>query len=229
MKALGLILALAAGHDTEAEVRFLAVDAPRLELTLDDGAGVPRRLSLHAHAPSPRIRLGRRGGILRLSREGRDADGIPGLVTAVAAPIPARGGAFLAIVRGRGDRLAMRILPDPEEPGPPGAHRFVNLCERRLGLDLPGAREILPPGGDRQLHPAVKAGTYGQGRLLVADADGWRVAGNLRWLQPKDTNCLWLVMPEPSGADGIVFRSIEEGPGGGKARVADGGRSAASR
>lgn len=192
------------------EVRALSFDEPRIALAVADDAGKPQPLVLHSHALTHGLRLRCPEGRLTLFREGKDAEGKPALIPAVAAAVPPAGGTFLAVVHGRGEQLAMSLIPDTGNRTGGGTLRFFNLCNRPLGLNFPGAREVLPAGRDFLLRPAVKAEDYGQGQFLLADGEEWKVAGGLRWLQLEDVRTLWFVMPDPSQPGLVVFRGIEE-------------------
>lgn len=192
------------------EVRALSFDEPRIALAVEGADGKPQPLALHSHALTHGLKLRCPEGRLTLFREGKDAEGKPALVPAVSAPVPPEGGTFLAVVHGRGERLAMSLIPDSGNRTGGGTLRFFNLCNRPLGLNFPGAREILGPGRDFLLRPAVKAEDYGQGQFLLAEGEEWKVAGGLRWLQLEDVRTLWFVMPDPSQPGIVVFRGIEE-------------------
>ena len=192
------------------EVRALSFDEPRIALAVEDEAGKPAPITVHSHALTHGLKVRCPEGRLTFFREGKDAEGKPSLVPAVSAAVPPAGGTFVAIIHGRGERLAMSLVPDTGNRIGGGTLRFFNLCNRPLGLDFPGAREVLPAGRDFLLRPAVKADEYGQGRFLLAEGEEWKVAGGLRWLQLEDVRSLWFVMPDPSQPGIVVFRGIEE-------------------
>lgn len=192
------------------EVRALSFDEPRIVLSVADDAGKPLALEIHSHALTAGIKLRCPEARLTFFREGKDAEGKPTLLPAASAAVPAEGGTFVAVIHGRGDRLSLSLIPDTGNRTGGGTLRFFNLCNRPLGLNFPGAREVLPAGRDYLLRPAVKAEDYGQGQFLLADGEEWKVAGGLRWLQLEDVRTLWFVMPDPSTPGLVVFRGIEE-------------------
>lgn len=207
-----LLSALLAATPTTpvVEVRALSFDEPRIALAVEDDAGKPQPFVLHSHALTHGVKVRCPEARLTLFREGKDAEGKPTLLPAVSAAVPPEGGTFLAVVHGRGERLAMTLIPDTGNRTGGGTLRFFNLCDRPLGLNFPGAREVLPPGRDFLLRPAVKAEDYGQGQFLLADGEEWKVAGGLRWLHLEDVRTLWFVMPDPSTPGTVAFRGIEE-------------------
>jgi len=192
------------------EVRALSFDEPRIALAVADDAGKPQPLVLHSHALTHGLKLRCPEGRLTLFREGKDAEGKPALIPAVAAAVPPAGGRALQEADALREEGFEEIVFTAVGKKGGGTLRFFNLCNRQLGLNFPGAREVLPAGRDFLLRPAVKAEEYGQGQFLLADGEEWKVAGGLRWLQLEDVRTLWFVMPDPSQPGLVVFRGIEE-------------------
>ena len=193
-----------------AEVRLLSFDSPRLEVSVEDREGKVTPLVVYSHTLTHGVNVRCHEGRLTLFREGKDAEGKPTRTPLASATVPPEGGTFLGIVQGSGDTLGLALIPDTGNRVGGGSMRFFNLCNKPLGLNFPGLRQVLAPGKDLVLKPDVQPSDYGQGQFLLVDGEEWKVAGGIRWLHLDDIRTFWFVLMDP-GMQGVVrVRGIEE-------------------
>ncbi len=193
-----------------AEVRLLSFDSPRLEVSVEDREGKVTPLVVYSHALTHGVSVRCAESRLTLFREDKDPEGKAIRVTLASAPVPPEGGTFLGIVQGTGPTLSLALIPDTGNRVGGGSMRFFNLCNKPLGLNFPGLRQVLAPGKDLVLKPDVQPNDYGQGQFLLVDGEEWKVAGGIRWLHLDDIRTFWFVLLDP-GMPGVVrVRGIEE-------------------
>lgn len=216
-------LAATAAPTPQVEFRAMSFDEPNVEVflveesaakagkeTKDGDKGEPRVLTLYSHALTHAVKVRCPGSRLTFHRKATDAEGKVAYLPLASAAVPPEGGTFLAILHGAAGNHGLSLVPDTGTAGTGGTLRFFNLCPSPVALDFPGLREVIAPGKQALLRPAIKAEDYGQGRFLLPSGEEWRPAGGLRWLQLDDIRTLWFILPAPGEPGIVTVRGIEE-------------------
>ena len=212
-------LATSVSPGPEIEIRAMSFDVPTAQVFLVEPAAsagpnekpLIRPVYLYANSLTPAVRVRCASGKLVFHKVVVDVKGEPSYVPIAATDVPAEGGQFLAILLGSEGQYSLALIPDTGTKGAGGTQRFFNLCPTSIGLDFPGAQQVLPPRGQLLLNQnMIKPQEYGQGRILIHDGEAWQPAGGLRWLQLEDIRTLWFIMPALGQPGHVHIRGIEE-------------------
>jgi hypothetical protein len=209
-----LVMLAAALPDPEAvpvTVKLMSFDDPQREVAILNGAGKPETIQLYSHSLTAAMTSQAKAGRFSVFGKPTDQDPKTPLPVLASAALPPGELKLIAIVSGAGSATRVNLVPDNATSHAAGTIRFFNLCPKPVGLNLPGERQVIPSGQEITVYPKVKPSEYGQAQFFLPnDADGWQVAGGLRWLQLADIRSLLFLLPAPGDAGMIVVRGVEE-------------------
>ena len=200
----------------EIAFRCLSFDDAQIEVAVKDQKDKPVIFQAHSHAFSHEIKVRCKEQTLVIYQAKPAATDLQkatentGMIPLASAHVPEGTSRFIAVLYRNQSRIALSLIPDPEDPAAAGSMRFFNLCQQQVGIEFPGKSQVLEPGKETVFHPQIAHEAYGQGRLFCLDEGRWRPAGGMRWLQLNDIRSIWFILPTPGQLGTVTLRGIEE-------------------
>lgn len=200
----------------EVAFRCLSFDDAQIEVAVMDHKNKPVIFQAHSHAFSHEIKARCEEQTLVIYKADPEVSGLEKTkedrewIPLASARVPEGTSRFIAVLHRNQGRIALSLIPDPDNPAAAGSMRFFNLCQQQVGIEFPGKRQVLEPGKETLFRPQIAHEAYGQGRLFCLDEGQWRLAGGMRWLQLDDIRSIWFILPTPGQLGTVTLRGIEE-------------------